>query len=130
MFCLYTLPLARPAQAKVQMLTTSSCIVKLIPWNLVNLSYLYHNTKFLSKFIFYTFCYFLLNLSNFTSLRPGEGKLLKPVVGSMFSKKAKKLTKYSHSFDFYIAKFKTSGRFCQIFAAFFENHRKPDDLTL
>ena len=31
MFCLYTLPLARPAQAKVQMLTTSSCIVKLIP---------------------------------------------------------------------------------------------------
>ena len=41
MFCLYILPLARPAQAKVQMLTTSSCIVKLIPWNLVNLSHLY-----------------------------------------------------------------------------------------
>ena len=39
MFCLYTLPLARPAQAKVQMLTTSSCIVKSIPWNLVNLSH-------------------------------------------------------------------------------------------
>ena len=38
---LYTLPLARPAQAKVQMLTTSSCIVKSIPWNLVNLSHLY-----------------------------------------------------------------------------------------
>ena len=41
MFCLYTLPLDRPAHAKVQMLTTSSCIVKLIPWNLVNLSHLY-----------------------------------------------------------------------------------------
>ena len=27
MFCLYTLPLARPAQAKIQMLTTSSWIV-------------------------------------------------------------------------------------------------------
>ena len=41
MFCLYTLPIARPAQAKVQMLTTSSCVVKSIPWNLVNLSHLY-----------------------------------------------------------------------------------------
>ena len=41
MFCLYTLPLARPAQAKVQMLITSSCTVKSIPWNLVNLSHLY-----------------------------------------------------------------------------------------
>ena len=41
MFCLYTLPLARPAQAKVQMLTTSSCIVKSIPWNLFNLNHLY-----------------------------------------------------------------------------------------
>ena len=38
---LYTLPLAKPAQAKVQMLTTFSCIVKLIPWNLVNPSHLY-----------------------------------------------------------------------------------------
>jgi hypothetical protein len=28
MFCLYTLPLARPAQAKIQMLTTSSWIFK------------------------------------------------------------------------------------------------------
>ena len=44
MLCLYTLPLARPAQAKVQMLTTSSCIVKLIPWTLVNLSHLYCTT--------------------------------------------------------------------------------------
>ena len=80
--------------------------------------------------MFYTFCYFLLNLSNFTSLRPGEGKLLKPVVGSMFSKKAKKLTKYPHSFDFYIAKIEASGRYCQIFEAFLENQRKLDDLTL
>ena len=38
MFCLYTLPLARPAQAKVQMITS----VKSIPWNLVNLSHLYY----------------------------------------------------------------------------------------
>ena len=47
MFCLYTLPLARPAQAKVQMLTNSSCIVKSIPWNLVNLSHLYRVFAFL-----------------------------------------------------------------------------------
>ena len=30
MFCLYTLPLARPAQAKIQMLTAICSIVKLI----------------------------------------------------------------------------------------------------
>ena len=30
MFCLYTLPLARPAQAKIQMLTTSSRIVTIL----------------------------------------------------------------------------------------------------
>ena len=48
MSCLYILPLARPAQAKVQILTTSSCIVKSIPSNLVNLSHLYIN--FLSPF--------------------------------------------------------------------------------
>ena len=30
MFCLYTLPLARPAQAKIQMLTTSSWIVTIL----------------------------------------------------------------------------------------------------
>ena len=42
MFCLYTLPLARPAQAKIQMLTAICSIVKLIPWNEVNLSLLYH----------------------------------------------------------------------------------------
>ena len=41
MFCLHILPLARPVQAKVQMLTTSSGIVKSIPWILVNLSHLY-----------------------------------------------------------------------------------------
>ena len=41
MFCLYTLPLARPAQSKIQMLTDICCIVKLIPWNKVNLSHLY-----------------------------------------------------------------------------------------
>jgi hypothetical protein len=34
MFCLYTLPLARPAQAKIQILTAISSIVKLIPLNL------------------------------------------------------------------------------------------------
>ena len=37
MFCLYTFPLARPAQAKIQMLTAICSIVKLIPRNLVNL---------------------------------------------------------------------------------------------
>ena len=42
MFCFYTLPLARPAQAKIQMLTAICSIVKLIPWNEVNLSLLYH----------------------------------------------------------------------------------------
>ena len=41
MFCLYTLPLARPAQAKIQMLTAICSIVKLIPWTKVNLSHLY-----------------------------------------------------------------------------------------
>ena len=30
MFCLYTLPIARPAQAKIQMLTTSSWIVTIL----------------------------------------------------------------------------------------------------
>ena len=38
MFCLYTLPLARPGQAKIQMLAAICSIVKLIPLNLVNLS--------------------------------------------------------------------------------------------
>ena len=36
MFCLYTFPLARPVQAKIQNLTAILCIVKLIPWNVVN----------------------------------------------------------------------------------------------
>ena len=47
MVCLYTLLLARPTQAKVQMSTTSSWIVKAIPWNLVNLSHLYRVFAFL-----------------------------------------------------------------------------------
>ena len=50
MFCLYTLPL-RPAQAKVQMLTAICSIVKLIPWNKVDLSHLKLNK------IFWTFFY-------------------------------------------------------------------------
>ena len=33
MFCLYTLPLTRPAQANIQMLTAICSIVKLILWN-------------------------------------------------------------------------------------------------
>ena len=37
-FCLYTLPLARPGQAKIQMYAAICSIVKLITWNLVNLS--------------------------------------------------------------------------------------------
>ena len=41
MFCLYTLPLARPAQAQIQMLTAICSILKLIPRNEVNLSHLY-----------------------------------------------------------------------------------------
>ena len=41
MFCLYTFPLARPGQAKIQNLTAIGCIVKLIPWNVVDLSHLY-----------------------------------------------------------------------------------------
>ena len=41
MFCLYTLSLVRPAQVKIQMLTAFFCIVKLVPWNEVNLSHLY-----------------------------------------------------------------------------------------
>ena len=45
MFYLYNLPLARQAQAKVQMLTTFSCIVKSIPCNLVILSRLYIEYK-------------------------------------------------------------------------------------
>ena len=36
MICLFTLPLARPVQAKIQNLTAILCIVKLIPWNVVN----------------------------------------------------------------------------------------------
>ena len=46
MFCLYTLPLARPAQAKIQMLRAIWSIVKLIPWNKVNLSHLYFKKHF------------------------------------------------------------------------------------
>ena len=42
MFCLYTFPLTRPAQAKIQNLTGTSWIVKLIPWTTVNLSHLYN----------------------------------------------------------------------------------------
>ena len=38
MFCLYTLPLARPAQAKIQMLTTSSWIATILLKSLVNFS--------------------------------------------------------------------------------------------
>ena len=41
MFCLYTLPLSRLVQAKIQMLTISNCIVESIPCNLVNLKHLY-----------------------------------------------------------------------------------------
>ena len=41
MFCLYTLTLARPGLAKIQMLTAICSIVKLITWNKVNLSHLY-----------------------------------------------------------------------------------------
>ena len=44
MFCLYTLPLARPTQAKIQMLTAIRSIVKLIPSNEVNLSHLQINS--------------------------------------------------------------------------------------
>ena len=41
MFFLYTFPLIRLAHAKIQNLKTICCIVKLIPWNIVNLSHLY-----------------------------------------------------------------------------------------
>ena len=49
MFCLYTFLLARPAQAKIQNLTAICCIVKLIPWNVVNLSHLYVKQKNVSE---------------------------------------------------------------------------------
>ena len=42
MFCLYTLPLARPDQAEIQMLTAICSIGKLIPRKEVNLSHLYY----------------------------------------------------------------------------------------
>ena len=42
MFCLYTLPLARPAQAEIQMLTTSSWIVKILLKSLLESWGLYH----------------------------------------------------------------------------------------
>ena len=41
MFCLYTLPLARPAQAKIQMLTTSSWIVTILLKSLLKSLVLY-----------------------------------------------------------------------------------------
>ena len=41
MFCLNTFPLVRPAQTEIQNLTAIWRIVKLIPWNVVNLSHLY-----------------------------------------------------------------------------------------
>ena len=57
----------RPAYAKVQTLTTSSCIVKSITWNLVNLSHLYsfiaelfatyfQNFSVCFQYILYTHC--------------------------------------------------------------------------
>ena len=49
MFCLYTFPLARPAQTKIQYLTAICCIVKLIPWNVPNLSQLYKINWYLAK---------------------------------------------------------------------------------
>ena len=42
MFCLYTLPLARPAQAKIQMLTTSSQIVTILLKSLLKSLRLYY----------------------------------------------------------------------------------------
>ena len=44
MFCLYILHQARQAQARLQMLTTSSCIVKSIPGILVNF-YVYFRSE-------------------------------------------------------------------------------------
>ena len=55
MFCLYTLPLARPAQPKIQMLTTSSWIVTILLKSLLKSLGLYLSKKkdsFLKWFIF------------------------------------------------------------------------------
>ena len=51
MVCLYTLLLARPAQAKIQMLTAIYSIVKLIHWNLVNLSHISLYKNYLAKVV-------------------------------------------------------------------------------
>ena len=50
MFYLNTLPLSKPAPAKIQMLTAICSIVKLIPWNEVNLSHLYLFLFFIMEF--------------------------------------------------------------------------------
>ena len=59
------------------------------------------------------------NLNNFITFH--NAKLLKPVFGSRFLKKATKSWPNINRFDFYRAKIEASGRFCQIFEAFLEN---------
>ena len=77
MFCLYTFPLVRPAQAKIQNLTVICFIVKLIPWNVVNLSHLYETyigvcIVFLNVKIHNHYCHviqvihFSMNLCNYS----------------------------------------------------------------
>ena len=51
MFCFYTLPLARPAQAKIQILTAICICVKLIFWNKVNLSHLYRKKLYFPRWL-------------------------------------------------------------------------------
>ena len=48
MFCLYTLPLARPAQVKIQMITTSSWTVKIL-LHINNFNYTWHMQNNLVK---------------------------------------------------------------------------------
>ena len=77
MFCLYTFPLARPAQAKIQNLTVICCIVKLIPWNVVNLSHLYK--KILHNHFPNIITNLCLGLQAWVSLNPNTNQLYQPI---------------------------------------------------
>ena len=59
MFCLYTLPLARPAQAKIQMLTTSSWSVTILLKSLGLYLFPANNKVLLNAYIFYIYFFYI-----------------------------------------------------------------------
>ena len=86
MFCLYTFPLAKPAQAEIQILTAICSIVKLIPWKEVNLSYLYSCTTFSINFQMFLVQRFKNILWKYgcIKIRMLFRKLIQPIVWCLF----------------------------------------------